>query len=55
MNSSLIDEDVVQVVAKTIKQQQQDKSYSVLSQAASDKHARKRLEAKKHKQKQLGR
>lgn len=40
-------------VAKTVKQQQQDKSYSVLAQAASDKHAKKRLEAKKQKQKKL--
>ena len=40
-------------VAKTVKQQQQDKSYSVLSQAANDKHAKKRLDAKKQKQKRL--
>lgn len=49
----LHDQDVVQIVAKTVKQQQQDKAYSIISQAANDKHAKKRLEAKKQKQKRL--
>jgi uncharacterized protein len=49
----LEDEDVVQIVSKTIKQQQQDKNYASSSQQFLDKHSKKRLEAKKHKQKQL--
>jgi len=49
----LHDQDVVQIVAKTVKQQQQDKAYTLISQAANDKHAKKRLEAKKQKQKRL--
>ena len=53
LTHKLDDQDVVQIVAKTIKQQQQDKNYNVLSQQFMDKHAKKRLDAKKHKQKQL--
>lgn len=55
LSHKLDDEDVVQIVSKTIKQQQQDNKYNALSQQFMDKHAKKRLEAKKHKQKQLGR
>jgi ABC-type metal ion transport system substrate-binding protein len=53
LNHQLDDEDVVQIVTKTVKQQQQDKNYSQLVQSYSDKHAKKRLEAKKHKQQRL--
>lgn len=53
LNHHLEDEDVVQVVTKTIKQQQQDKNYSALAQTYADKHAKKRLDAKKHKQQRL--
>lgn len=53
LNHELEDEDVVQIVAKTIKQQQQDKNYTSLAQTYSDKHAKKRLAAKKQKQQRL--
>jgi hypothetical protein len=53
LSHKLDDEDVVQIVSKTIKQQQQDKNFVATSQQFLDKHAKKRLEAKKHKQKQL--
>jgi ribosome-interacting GTPase 1 len=53
LNHDLDDEDVVQVVTKTIKQQQLTKGYGDLAQLAADKHAKKRLEAKKQKQKRL--
>lgn len=53
LSHRLDDEDVVQIVSKTIKQQQQDKSFIVTSQQAYDKHAKKRLEAKKQKQQRL--
>ena len=53
INHPLEDQDVVQVVAKTVKQQQQDKTYVQFSQLANDKHAKKRLEAKKQKQARL--
>jgi hypothetical protein len=54
LNHPLDDQDVVQIVSKTIKQQSLDKNYASLSQSYSDKHAKKRLEAKKKKQKRLG-
>ena len=53
LNHHLDDEDVVQIVIKTVKQQQTDKSYVAMSQTFADKHAKKRLEAKKQKQKRL--
>ena len=53
LNHQLDDEDVVQIVSKTVKQQQNDKNYAALSQSFADKHAKKRLEAKKHKQAKL--
>ena len=53
LSHTLDDEDVVQIVAKTVKQQQQDKSYGILAQQFQDKHAKKRQEAKKQKQKRL--
>lgn len=53
LNHHLDDEDVVQIVTKTIKQQQMTKGYADLAQQAADKHAKKRLEAKKQKQKRL--
>ena len=49
----LNDEDVVQIVTKTVKQQQQDKNYTILVQGFNEKHAKKRLEAKKQKQARL--
>jgi uncharacterized protein len=53
LNHKLDDEDVVQIVSKTVKQQQNDKTYVAFSQNAADKHAKKRLEAKKKKQQRL--
>jgi hypothetical protein len=53
LNHQLDDEDVVQIVTKTIKQQQNDKNYTAVSQTFADKHAKKRLEAKKQKQARL--
>jgi TGS domain len=53
LNHQLDDEDVVQIVTKTVKQQQQDKNYTAVAQSFSDKHAKKRLEAKKQKQARL--
>lgn len=53
LNHVLDDEDVVQIVTKTIKQQQNSTSYARLAQEFQDKHAKKRLEAKKQKQKKL--
>jgi uncharacterized protein len=53
LGHQLEDQDVVQIVAKTVKQQQNDRNYSALVQGFSDKHAKKRLEAKKHKQSKL--
>jgi hypothetical protein len=53
LSHRLDDEDVVQLVSKTIKQQQQDKSYGLIAQEFQDKHAKKRLEAKKQKQRKL--
>jgi hypothetical protein len=50
---AFLDPDVIQIVTKTVKQQQQDKNYSALAQNFADKHAKKRLEAKKHKQSRL--
>lgn len=53
LNHNLDDQDVVQIVAKTIKQQQLDKGYGMLAQQYQDKHSKKRLEAKKKKQAKL--
>ena len=53
LSHKLDDEDVVQIVSKTIKQQQQDKNYTALAQQYQDKHSKKRLEAKKKKQQRL--
>jgi hypothetical protein len=53
LSHQLDDEDVVQIVSKTIKMQQQDKNYGSLAQQYQDKHAKKRLEAKKKKQQRL--
>jgi uncharacterized protein len=53
LNHPLDDEDVVQIITKTVKQQQQDKNYTNFAQQFQDKHSKKRLDAKKHKQKQL--
>jgi len=53
LNHQLDDEDVVQVVVKTVKQQQNDKNYTALVQGFNEKHAKKRLEAKKQKQARL--
>ena len=53
LNHNLEDQDVVQIVTKTVKQQQNDKNFVALSQQAADKHAKKRLEAKKQKQSRL--
>jgi hypothetical protein len=53
MNHHLNDQDVVQIVTKTVKQAQNDKNYVAISQLANDKHAKKRLDAKKQKQARL--
>jgi hypothetical protein len=53
LSHNLDDEDVVQIVGKTIGQQRQDKNYAGLAQQYQDKHAKKRLEAKKKKQQRL--
>lgn len=53
LNHQLDDEDVVQIVSKTVKQQQQDKNYTALVQGFNEKHAKKRLDAKKQKQSRL--
>lgn len=53
LNHQLDDEDVVQVVTKTVKQQQQDKNYTSLAQSFADKHHKKRLDAKKQKHAKL--
>jgi len=49
----LDDEDVVQIVTKTIKQQANSSNYVMQAQEYQDKHAKKRLEAKKQKQRRL--
>jgi hypothetical protein len=53
LSHQLEDEDVVQIVTKTVKQQSNDRNYMALVQTFSDKHAKKRLEAKKQKQSRL--
>lgn len=53
LNHPLDDEDVVQVITKTAKQQQQDKNYASLAQSFTDKHHKKRLDAKKQKHAKL--
>lgn len=53
LNHALHDEDVVQIVTKTVKQQQHDKNYTNLAQQYQDKHSKKRLDAKKQKQQRL--
>lgn len=53
LSHKLDDEDVVQIVTKTIKQQQNSTSYATLAQEYQDKHSKKRLEAKKQKQRKL--
>jgi ribosome-interacting GTPase 1 len=55
LSHQLDDEDVVQVVGKTIGQQQQSKNYTDLAQQFEDKRAKKRLDAKKLKHAKLGR
>jgi hypothetical protein len=53
LTHKLDDEDVVQIVPKTVKQQSQDKNYSAQVQAYNDKQAKKRFDAKKQKQSRL--
>jgi len=53
LSHKLDDEDVVQIVSKTIKQQQQDKKFVSTSQAFLDKHSKKRQDRKAHKAAQL--
>ena len=53
LNHQLDDEDVVQVVTKTVKQQTQDKNYQSLVQGYTDKYHKKKFDAKKHKQSKL--
>lgn len=53
LSHKLDDEDVVQIVSKTMQQQRLDKNYGGLAQQYQDKHAKKRLEAKKKKQQRL--
>jgi hypothetical protein len=53
LNHQLDDEDVVQIITKTVKQQQSDKNYATLAQQYQDKHSKKRFDAKKQKQQRL--
>jgi hypothetical protein len=53
LSHKLDDEDVVQIVSKTMQQQRLDKNYGDIAQQYQDKHAKKRLEAKKKKQQRL--
>jgi len=55
LNHQLADQDVVQVVTKTNKQQQQDKGYQAIVQGFSDKYHAKKKEAKIKKQGRLRR
>ena len=55
LSHGLDDEDVVQIVTKTNKQQSQDKNYQQLVQGFSDKYHKKKYEAKKQKQGRLRR
>mmetsp|Transcript_25502 Transcript_25502/g.39207 ORF Transcript_25502/g.39207 Transcript_25502/m.39207 type:complete len:421 (-) Transcript_25502:261-1523(-) len=55
LSHGLDDEDVVQIVTKTNKQQSQDKNYQALVQGFSDKYHKKKYEAKKQKQGRLRR
>jgi hypothetical protein len=47
LSHRLDDEDLVQIVTKTMKQQTQDKNFGQLAQLHQDKHAKKRLEARR--------
>jgi hypothetical protein len=47
------DEDIVQIVTKTMKQQTQGTKYGQLAQQYQDKHAKMILKAKKKKQQRL--
>ena len=49
----LLDEDVVQIVTKTNRQQQKDRNYSNLVQGFSDQYHKKKQEARKKKQGRL--
>ncbi|GFH54910.1 hypothetical protein CTEN210_11386 [Chaetoceros tenuissimus] len=53
LSHQLRDEDVVQIVTKTNKQQSQDKNYQRLVQNFADKYHKKKYEAKKQKQTKL--
>lgn len=55
LNHQLADQDVVQVVTKTNKQQQQDKGYQAMVQGFSDKYHAKKKDAKSKKQGRLRR
>ena len=53
LSHQLRDEDVVQIVTKTNKQQSQDKNYQRLVQNFADKYHKKKYDAKKQKQTKL--
>lgn len=53
INHDLKDQDVVQVVTKTVGQQKQDKNYQKLVQGFSDAYHKKKFDAKKRKQSKL--
>lgn len=53
INHDLKDQDVVQVVTKTVGQMKQDKNYQKLVQGFSDAYHKKKFEAKKRKQSRL--
>jgi len=55
LSHKLCDQDVVQVVTKTNKQQQQDKGYQATVQGFADKYHAKKKEARKRKQGRLRR
>ena len=53
VDHQLADQDVVQIVTKTVSQQRQDKNYGALVQSYADKYHKKKYEAKKKKQGRL--
>jgi len=53
IDHQLEDQDVVQIVTKTVSQQRQDKNYGALVQSYADKYHKKKFDAKKKKQGRL--
>lgn len=53
INHDLHDQDVVQIVTKTVNQMKNDKNYQKMVQGFSDAYHKKKFEAKKRKQGRL--